>query len=199
MQSTKSLIVLIPTIALSLASCKTPREIAVQAQQHLQENARVQEQQIHRLQDQLSLLQSQMTRQEEKTTRRTEGNENDVSETVIEEYDTSQPVDSNTGTPPLRIRRTEKRNRQAQAVSTETEATHTAQQTDRQWERHLAEQDSLTAQSNINRETKTETDTQQKTGLNWWQTTLCTIGGTCLLALILWLAIKILKRYLKPF
>ena len=140
-----------------------------------------------------------MTRQEEKTTRRTEGNENDVSETVIEEYDTSQPVDSNTGTPPLRIRRTEKRNRQAQAVSTETEATHTAQQTDRQWERHLAEQDSLTAQSNVNRETKTETDTQQKTGLNWWQTTLCTIGGTCLLALILWLAIKILKRYLKPF
>lgn len=123
----------------------------------------------------------------------------EVAQVITEEFDTTQPVDSNTGTPPLRIRRTEKRNRQAQAVSTETEAIHTAQQTDRQWEVQQAEQDSLTAQRNTVRETDSETDARQETGLNWWQTTLCTIGGICLLALILWLAIKILKRYLKPF
>ena len=140
-----------------------------------------------------------MTRKEQETTRRTEANENDVSETVIEEFDTSLPVDTATGTPPLKSRRTERRDRQAQSVATETARSRTEEQTERQWERHLAEQDSLTAQSNINRETETETDTQQKIGLNWWQTTLCTIGGTCLLALILWLTIKILKRYLKPF
>lgn len=186
-------------VALCLASCRTPQQIALQEQQHLQENERVQEQQIHRLQEQVSLLQSQMIHQQQEMSRRMAIDAREVAQVITEEFDTTQPVDSNTGTPPLRIRRTEKRNRQAQAVSTETEAIHTAQQTDRQWERHLAEQDSLTAQSNINRETETETDTQQKTGLNWWQTTLCTIGGTCLLALILWLAIKILKRYLKPF
>lgn len=199
MQSTKSLIVLIPTIALSLASCKTPLEIAVQAQQHLQENARVQEQQIHRLQAQVSLLQSQMTHQEQETTRRTEANENDVSETVIEEFDTSLPVDTATGTPPLKSRRTERRDRQAQSVATETARSRTEEQTERQWEVQQAEQDSLTAQRNTVRKTDSETNTRQETGLTWWQTTLCTIGGICLLALILWLAIKILKRYLKPF
>ena len=140
-----------------------------------------------------------MTRQEQETTRRTEANENDVSETVIEEFDTSQPVDTATGTPPLKSRRTEKREHKAQSVATETARSRTEEQTERQWEVQQAEQDSLTAQRNTVRKTDSETDTRQETGLNWWQTTLCTIGGICLLALILWLAIKILKRYLKPF
>lgn len=140
-----------------------------------------------------------MTRQEQETTRRTEANENDVSETVIEEFDTSLPVDTATGTPPLKSRRTERRDRQAQSVATETARSRTEEQTERQWEVQQAEQDSLTAQRNTVRKTDSETDARQETGLNWWQTTLCTIGGTCLIALILWLAIKILKRYLKPF
>lgn len=140
-----------------------------------------------------------MTRQEQEITRRTEANENDVSETVIEEFDTSLPVDTATGTPPLKSRRTERRDRQAQSVATETARSRTEEQTERQWEVQQAEQDSLTAQRNTVRKTDSETNTRQETGLNWWQTTLCTIGGICLLALILWLAIKILKRYLKPF
>lgn len=140
-----------------------------------------------------------MTRQEQETTRRTEANENDVSETVIEEFDTSLPVDTATGTPPLKSRRTERRDQQAQSVATETARSRTEEQTERQWEVQQAEQDSLTAQRNTVRKTDSETDARQETGLTWWQTTLCTIGGTCLLALILWLAIKILKRYLKPF
>lgn len=140
-----------------------------------------------------------MTRQEQETTRRTEANENDVSETVIEEFDTSLPVDTATGTPPLKSRRTERRDQQAQSVATETARSRTEEQTERQWEVQQAEQDSLTAQRNTVRKTDSETDARQETGLTWWQTTLCTIGGICLLALILWLAIKILKCYLKPF
>ncbi|MGN0235824.1 MAG: hypothetical protein ACI4BD_05900 [Paludibacteraceae bacterium] len=140
-----------------------------------------------------------MIHQQQEANRRTEANESDVSEIVIEDFDTTLPVDSATGTPPLKSRRTERRDRQAQSVSTEAEHSHTEQHTERQWEARQAEQDSLTAQSNVERETESETDTRQETGLNWWQTTLCTIGGVCLLALLAWLAIKILKRYLKPF
>lgn len=138
-----------------------------------------------------------MIHQQQEMSRRTAIDAREVAQVITEEFDTTHPVDTATGTPPLKSRRTEKRNRQAQSVATETARSRTEEQTERQWERYLAEQDSLTAQSNINRETETETDTQQKTGLNWWQTTLCTIGGTCLLALFIWLAIKILKRWWK--
>ena len=199
MQSTKSLFVLIPTIVLSLASCRTAQQTAVAQQQSLRANAERQEQQIHRLQQQVSLLQSQMIHQQQEANRRTEANESDVSETVIEEYDTSLPVDSTAGTPPLKSRRTERRDRRCLSVSTEAEHRHTEQQTDRQWEVQQAEQDSLTAQSNVERETESETDTRQHTGLTWWQTTLCTLGATALIILLVWIALKILKRYLKPF
>ena len=199
MQLTKFRIALILTTVLLLVSCKTPQQIAVQDQQHLQENVRAQEQQLHSLQQQVNLLQSQMTRQQTGANRRTENDESDVSETVTEEFDTTQPVDSATGTPPLKSRRTEKRDRKAQSVATETEETHTEQQTGQQLEIQHSAEDSITAQSDVEREKESRTNVKQKTGLNWWQTTLCTIGGACILAFLIWLAIKILKRYVKPF
>lgn len=140
-----------------------------------------------------------MTRQQTGTNRLTESDISDVSETITEEFDTTLPVDSTTGTPPLKSRVTEKHDRKAQTRSEENEQTHTEQQSAQVVEATQAEADSLTAESNTERETESRTKAKHKTGLNWWQTTLCTIGGFCLLALLVWLAIKIIKRYVKPF
>ena len=199
MRLTKFRIVLGLMTALLLVSCKTPQQMAVQDQQYLQENVRAQEQQIHNLQQQVNLLQQQMIQQQTERNLQMENKTNDVSEIVTEVFDTTQPVDSTTGTPPLKKRVTEKHDQHSEVSTTETEKTKTEQQTSQHVDVHHEATDSITENSDVEREKKSRTDAKEKTGLNWWQTTLCTIGGACLLALLIWIGIKILKRYVKPF
>lgn len=196
---TKFHIVPILTIVLLLVSCKTPQQMSVQDQQSLQENVRAQEQQIHSLQEQMNLLQFQMTQQKIGASKQMESEEKDVSETITEEFDTTQPIDSVTGTPPLKSRKTEKHDKKTQSSSVENVETNTKQQAVIQSDLQQVKNDSTANDVNINREKESQTETEQKNGLNWWQTTLCTIGGLCLLVLLIWLAIKIIKRYVKPF
>lgn len=196
---TKFHIALIPMIVLLLVSCKTPQQTTVQDQQSLQESVKEQEQQIHNLQLQMNLLRSQVDQQKTEANRHMESKANDVSETITEEFDTTQPVDSSTGTPPLKSRKTEKHDRKSQTTSTEKEETHTTQQATSQSDLQQSVMDSITNKTDIDREKENQSEAIQKTGLNWWQTTLCTIGGFCLLALLVWFAIKIIKRYVKPF
>lgn len=187
------------TTALSLASCKTPQQTAVQHRQLLRENAERQEQMLRRLQTQVEEIQARQMCQQTASNQRTQTRTDDLSEVITEEYDTTQPVDSATGTPPLKSRIIEKRNQRTQTQTAATQNTRTKQTDHRQSTMHHTEQDTATATETAQCHTDTQTDTQQHTGLNWWQTTLCTIGGTCLLALLLYLALKLLKRYIKPF
>lgn len=147
----------------------------------------------------MNLLQFQMTQQKIGASKQMESEEKDVSETITEEFDTTQPIDSVTGTPPLKSRKTEKHDKKTQSSSVENVETNTKQQAVIQSDLQQVKNDSTANDVNINREKESQTETEQKNGLNWWQTTLCTIGGLCLLVLLIWLAIKIIKRYVKPF
>ena len=99
-------------------------------------------------------------------------------ETVTREYDTSRPVDTLTGTPPLR-RETIQRRRL-------TDSTHEADRV-RQTE-HRIQADTilgggharqqLRTEGNTSRQEAAETDltTAQRRGLTWWQHALCIAG-----------------------
>lgn len=199
MQSTKSLFVLIPTIVLSLASCRTPQQTAVAQQQSLRANVERQEQMLRSLQTQMQQLQSLQLRQQMQTNRRTQTRDDDLSEIITEDFDTTQPVDTATGTPPLKSRRTEKRNRHAQTQTADAQEVQTEQNATRQTDLQHTGQHTATATQTARCHDETQTDTRQHTGLTWWQTTLCTLGATALLILLVWIALKILKRYFKPF
>lgn len=99
-------------------------------------------------------------------------------ETVTREYDTSRPVDTLTGTPPLRRETTQRRRL--------TDSTHEADRV-RQTE-HRIQADTilgggharqqLRTEGNTSRQEAAETDltTAQRRGLTWWQHALCIAG-----------------------
>lgn len=99
-------------------------------------------------------------------------------ETVTREYDTSRPVDTLTGTPPLRRETTQRRRL--------TDSTHEADRV-RQTE-HRIQADTilgggharqqLRTKGNTSRQEAAETDltTAQRRGLTWWQHALCIAG-----------------------
>lgn len=187
------------TTALFLLSCKTPQQTAVQQRQLLRENAERQEQMLRSLQTQVEEMQARQICQQTESNQRTQTRADDLSEVITEEYDTTQPVDSATGTPPLKSRIIEKRNQRTQTQTAAAQETRTEQTDHRQSTLHHTEQDTATATETAQCHTDTQTDTQQHTGLNWWQTTLCTIGAVVIVALLLYLAFQVLKRYIKPF
>ncbi len=113
----------------------------------------------------------------------------DQVEIITEIYDTTQPVDPATGTPPLKERTTQTRRRieqTRQTVDTE-QAVLTASTT----ENTTVIQD----ETHTRQETDTAVEATEKKGLNWLQRTLCVVG---LLAL-LYIGIRLLLTYFKPF
>lgn len=99
-------------------------------------------------------------------------------ETVTREYDTSRPADTLTGKPPLLRETTQRRHRTdslrdaSRLQQTDIRDTHTTA------EGSAHEQDQLRVRSDASREatTKTETQTETRRGLSWWQKALCYVG-----------------------
>lgn len=113
-------------------------------------------------------------------------------ETVTEVFDTSQPTDSLTGAPPLKSRTTEHRRTKSQEQTQATEQldTHSGsvETTEQQHEEQTVTDTAI--------EGDTQIEVEQRYGMTWLQRTLCYIGIVALVALLLWIAWRLLKRYL---
>lgn len=119
---------------------------------------------------------------QETTTTQTEQSRDEEVTTEVVEYDTSQPVDSSTGMPPVQrtIRQTRRTTATArQDARAETEATAKATV-----DAAAAEKEQTTAQ----------TEEHSRRGLNGWQQLLCYTGAAAILGLVVWLAGRRLKR-----
>lgn len=104
--------------------------------------------------------------------------------TVVVEYDTSRPVDSSSGTPPVQrtIRQTRRTTTTArQDAQTDTKATAKATA-----DEASAEKEQTTVQA----------EEHTRRGLNGWQQILCYAGAAAILGLVVWLAGRRLKRRL---
>lgn len=102
--------------------------------------------------------------------------------TVVVEYDTSRPVDSSSGTPPVQrtIRQTRRTTTTArQDAHTDTEATAKA---------------TVDAAAAEKEQTTVQAEELTRRGLNGWQQILCYAGAAAILGLVVWLAGRRLKR-----
>lgn len=118
----------------------------------------------------------------QETTMYTDLSEDEEVVTEVVEFDTTQPVDSLTGTPPVKraIRQTRRTAATArQDVRADTEAVT------------KATVDTTVA---VKEETTNFTQEQSRRGLNGWQQVLCYTGAAAIVALILWLVGRRLKR-----
>lgn len=115
--------------------------------------------------------------------------------TVTEEFDTSLPVDSTTGTPPVKKRSTEQRRRATQQVDSNTVVSDTRSISTVE----LECQDNGTLATDTTADIETELKTDERFGMSWIQKTFFYLGIAALICFLLWIAWKILKRYLKPF
>lgn len=113
-------------------------------------------------------------------------------ETVTEVFDTSQPADTLTGEPPLKSRTTEHR-RTASKVKEQASETNDVQSRSKQ---NIEQQQEVQAVTDTAVETDTHIEEEQRYGMTWLQRTLCYIGIAALVALLLRVAWRLLKRYL---
>ena len=117
---------------------------------------------------------------------------NEEVETTIEVFDTTQPVDTLTGTPPLKSRTTEHRHtkshEQAQASEQLDTQSGSIQTTEQQREEQTVTDTAIEGDTHI--------EVEQRYGMNWLQKTLCYIGIAAIVLLLLWIAWRLLKRYL---
>lgn len=118
----------------------------------------------------------------ETTATLTEQSRDEEITTVVVEYDTSRPVDSTTGTPPVQrtIRQTRRTTATArQDAKTDTEAT--------------AKVTADTA-AGEKEQTTVQAEEESRRGLNGLQQVLCFVGVTAIVALVLWLTVRRPKR-----
>lgn len=117
--------------------------------------------------------------------------------TTIREYDTTQPADTVTGTPPLKREITQTRRK----VNTEHQIQIAGQTTERQREtgtRVEVQQADTTVLHDNRQQQETaavQTETREKRGASTWQRILRTFGGLAILVALVWLGWR-LKRYL---
>lgn len=122
--------------------------------------------------------------------RRVDADEEIVATT--EEFDTSQPTDSLTGTPPLKSRRTETRRR----ISHEREQAAATSDLQGSTVQTLEAQSAEQAEESERTDRYTATETEERFGMTWLQKTLCYIGLAVLAGIFLRVVWRLLKRYL---
>ena len=112
--------------------------------------------------------------------------------TTTEVFDTSQLTDSLTGSPPLKSRTTEHRRTVSQVKEQASETSDVQSRSEQNIEQLREEQ--TTTYTAI--ESDTHTEIEERYGMTWLQRTLCYIGIGAIAALLLWVAWRLLKRYL---
>lgn len=110
-----------------------------------------------------------------------ETNEGEKVTTEVLEYDTSLPVDPETGTPPLKRKTIQTQERQTNI--------HQEQKAESQTDTTIQQQEESTTIS----ESRTHDEVQTKRGLNFWQSGLICVGIFTLIAILLKLIFKRIK------
>lgn len=112
------------TIVLSATSCATQRKTAEASHSQEQSSVSAATEQTLRLEEQTAALVSRLFEERMNALRETTATTDEATERVTEIFDTTQPTDSVTGTPPLLSRTTERRNATSSEQTREqTEAT----------------------------------------------------------------------------
>lgn len=127
----------------------------------------------------------------------TEQTSNEEVTITVKEYDTSQPTDATTGTPPLKKETTQTRSKadtgkQKQTVAKTTDHTR---DTASQGHKEQATSTDLQAEKQQRSNADTLTITDEKRGLNTFQQIICAIGLLVIAGALVWLVWK-LKRYI---
>lgn len=116
--------------------------------------------------------------------------------TTLREYDTDKPVDSVTGTPPLKREVVQTRRKADAGRQTQT----TGQTIDRQAEsagqvsKQQTDGTMLQEDSRQQENAAAQVETVERRGLNTLQRILCTLGGLAFLGALGWIGWKIIKR-----
>lgn len=133
--------------------------------------------------------------------RQTTNRSDETVERVVEIFDTTQPTDTATGTPPLLSRTKERRSTQNQTDSREqTEATATGHIV-ADIDSHKTEEAQASRESNEQRQTAIDEKSREEKGRSWWVVALATLGATAITGFLVWLVftvIKAIKRFLNP-
>ncbi len=180
--------------ALCLSGCGTPQK-AQRTLAQMEEKIDLLQQSQLAIEQQLCTMQSDSVRQILSEDAVMSLREDEEVITVTEEFDTSQPVDTTTGTPPIKKRSTEQRRRATQQqdstkIVSDIRSISTV-------ELECQEKGDLTTDTVADIETEIKTD--ERFGMSWIQKTFFYLGIAALICFLLWIAWKILKRYLKPF
>lgn len=120
--------------------------------------------------------------------------------TITREFDTSQPINATTGTPPLKKETTQTRHKASDGKQTNSTHSTTNEQHYRIDQTRKEQADSIMLAKNFKKQVNTDThlESTEKQGLSTLQWILCTLGGVAIIAFVVWLFCKF-KRPLKPF
>lgn len=118
--------------------------------------------------------------------------------TTVKEYDTSQPTDATTGTPPLKKETTQTRRKADTGKQKQTaeQTTDHTRETASQAHKEQATSTDLQAQKQQRSDADTLTTTDEKRGLNTFQQILCAIGLLVIVGVLVWLGWKLKRRIL---
>ena len=189
--STMLTVVAITTAALCFTGCASCRN-AQRTMTEMSEKIDLLQQTQAQMTESLTKMRADTTAQHLARLLNSQRDENEEVETVTEVFDTSQPTDSLTGTPPLKSRTTEHRRTKSQEQTHATEQLDTqsgsVETTEQQHEEQTVTDTAI--------EGDTHTEVEERYGMNWLQKTLCYIGVAAIVLLLLWVAWRLLKRYL---
>ncbi|MEG1673220.1 MAG: hypothetical protein RR298_06850 [Alistipes sp.] len=117
--------------------------------------------------------------------------------TTIKEYDTSQPTDATTGTPPLKKETTQRRRKADTGKQKQTaeQTTDHQQQTAGQTTKEQATNTALQAQQQQHSDADIQVKTDEKRGLNTFQQILCGLGLLVIVGALIWLGWKLKRRF----
>lgn len=127
MRLKKSTLALTLTVALLATSCATPRKAMQETRTEAQSSISRQTEATILLQEETAAMIERMVKERFRQLLESTTTKDEAAERITEIFDTSQPIDSVTGTPPLQSRVTERsESREKNDTRTQNEATSTA-------------------------------------------------------------------------
>ena len=189
--STLLIVASITTSALFFTGCASCRN-AQKTMTELSERIDLLQQTQTQMTESLTKIQADTTAQHLVRLLDSQAEKDEEVETTTEVFDTTQPVDSITGTPPLKSRTTEHRRTKTQEQATASEQLDTQSGSTQITEQYQEEQ----TETDTAIEGDTHIEVEQRYGMTWFQKTLCYIGVAAIVLLLLWIVWRLLKRYL---
>lgn len=187
MRLKKSILALTLTTVLSVTSCATPKEAVEESRMEAQSSTSLKVQEVTRLDTATAAIVERIVEEYFRRQRKNTTTTDEVTERITEIFDTSQPPDSATGTPPLLSRITEKSAAKSRSESREqTEATTAGSTAEAQTKAATLTYEADTATASESHEA-TEAKSREQRSNPCWLTGLEIVGFLVAGGFILWL------------